>query len=159
MATSIRKVARLLWAVHLSFQEGFDQVCYTLNREIAHFPPCLSCQSKLRGMGTLQTSSFCDNSKVCSEIIQDRSHWLVSIHTVKGVIEGLSQTLMAFNINRRDLFFFHFDSIWAIFFGLSGAISTNCSRSESLSLWLYRCWTSTNFAVFLNVQAVKTPSR
>ena len=27
MATTIRRAARLLWAVHLSFQEGFDQVC------------------------------------------------------------------------------------------------------------------------------------
>ena len=27
LATSVRRTARLLWTVHLSFQEGFDEVC------------------------------------------------------------------------------------------------------------------------------------
>lgn len=41
LATSVRKVARLLWALHLSFLDGFDEVLLASPYPIAY--PCNAC--------------------------------------------------------------------------------------------------------------------
>ena len=58
LATAIRRAARLLWALHLTFQEGFDKVCASHSASACAKPLiALSARSDLLGRCLLDRSA------------------------------------------------------------------------------------------------------